>query len=44
MVDWSSRSSRPAAKRPAAKRPAASAPRSATLPALRYEIPPPAER
>ena len=39
MVDWSSRSSRPAAKRPAA-----SAPRSATLPALRYEIPPPAER
>lgn len=37
MVDWSSRSSRRGAKRPAA-------PRSASLPALRYEIPPPSER
>lgn len=39
MVDWSSRRSR-AAKRPAA----AAGPRSATLPALRYEIAPPSER
>jgi putative peptidoglycan binding protein len=39
MVDWSSRRSRRAAKRPAA-----GAPRSATLPARRYEIPPPSER
>jgi hypothetical protein len=35
MVDWSSRRARRGAKRQAA-----SAPRSATLPALRYEIPP----
>jgi hypothetical protein len=40
MVDWSSRRSRRAAKHPAA----ADAPRSASLPALRYEIPPPSER
>jgi peptidoglycan hydrolase-like protein with peptidoglycan-binding domain len=37
MVDWSSRGSRRGAKRPAA-------PRSASLPALRDEIPPPSER
>jgi hypothetical protein len=37
MVDWSSRRSRRGAKRPAA-------PRSASLPALRHEIPPPSER
>jgi hypothetical protein len=40
MVDWSSKRSRRAAK-PAA---AAGAPRSAALPAVRYEIPPPSER
>ena len=39
MVDWSSRRSRRGAKRRAA-----GAPRSASLPALRYEIPPPSER
>ncbi len=38
MVDWSSRNARRAGKRPAA------APRSASLPAVRYEIPPPSER
>lgn len=37
MVDWSSRRSRRGAKRPAA-------PRSASLPALRHEIPPPSQR
>jgi hypothetical protein len=40
MVDWSSKRSRRAAKTPAA----AGAPRSASLPAVRYEIPPPSER
>ena len=40
MVDWSSRRSRRAAKRPGA----AGAPRSAALPAVRYEIPPPSGR
>jgi hypothetical protein len=40
MVDWSSKRSRRVAKRSAA----AGAPRSASLPALRYEIPPPSER
>jgi hypothetical protein len=40
MVDWSSKRSRHAAKRPGP----ADAPRSATLPALRYEIPPASER
>jgi hypothetical protein len=39
MVDWSSRNSRRAAKHSAAV-----APRSASLPALGYEIPPPRER
>jgi hypothetical protein len=38
MVDWSSKSARRAGKRQAA------APRSASLPALRYEIPPPSQR
>ena len=37
MVDWSGRGSRRGAKRPGA-------PRSASLPALRYEIPPPFQR
>ena len=40
MVDWSSTSSRPASKRSTAE----SAPRSASLPAVRNEIPPPSER
>jgi len=40
MVDWSSKRSRRATKRQAA----AGAPRSASLPALRYELPPPSER
>ena len=39
MVDWSSKRSRRAAKPQAA-----GAPRSASLPAVRYEIPPPSER
>ncbi len=39
MVDWSSKRSRRAAKPTAA-----GAPRSASLPAVRYEIPPPSER
>jgi len=39
-VDWSSRASRPGAKRSSA----GAEPRSASLPAVRYEIPPPAER
>ena len=39
MVDWSSKRARRGAKRQAA-----SAPRSASLPALRYEIPPASER
>jgi hypothetical protein len=40
MVDWSSKGSRRGAKRAASGR----APRSASLPALRHEIPPPSER